>query len=235
MKTLETVTLTGADDSVSPHQLRELSEEFPFVEWGILIGSDSGHHRFPSLPWIANLIGEREKTNNTMKISLHICGRYLREIASGQSDLMRLLGPGLCAFSRCQLNWHAERQGQIAENILAAFCHLSPWEPTIIFQMDGVNGDLASGCIRRFRCAGLFDRSHGAGVKPDLWPLALTYMQSGWAGGLGPDNVAEESPKIAEVANQPFWIDMETKLFTGQRFDLDKCRCVLEAMAPHVK
>ncbi|MHB1675039.1 MAG: hypothetical protein ACYCSP_12405 [Acidobacteriaceae bacterium] len=36
---LETVTITGADDSTDIVELAELSEEFPFVEWGILISA----------------------------------------------------------------------------------------------------------------------------------------------------------------------------------------------------
>ena len=45
---LQYVTMTGADESVDPKALIELSKEFPFVEWGILIGSQSGM-RFPSV------------------------------------------------------------------------------------------------------------------------------------------------------------------------------------------
>lgn len=231
MHGLERVTLTGADESVRASHLAALSREFPHVEWGILIGSHEGT-RFPGIEWIQTLVKERVECGNKMALSLHICGQHLRDIATGKSSLLDLIGPGLCAFERCQLNWHAEPQGDVAERILAAFCNLFPWEPTIIFQMDGINGDLASGCIRRFRCAGLHDRSHGTGVKPDVWPEALSEMQTGWAGGLGPENVASELPQIAARANGPFWIDMETQLFSEGQFDLDKCRSVLEATAP---
>ena len=34
MSILDRVTITGADDSVRPTDLLELSREFPFVEWG---------------------------------------------------------------------------------------------------------------------------------------------------------------------------------------------------------
>lgn len=229
---LETVTLTGADDSVDPRQLRKLSDEFPFVEWGILIGSNFGGTRFPSGGWIRNLIEERVGSNNTMHLSLHICGRWLREIAAGRSNLPECLGSDLYAFDRCQLNWHGERQAwsAIRTNILAAFYQLEPWEPTIINQLDGVNDELLSEASRRFRVAGLFDASHGSGQKPGEWPKSRVDMQCGWAGGLGPDNVAAEIPRIAEQAYGPFWIDMETKLFTGNQFDLAKCRSVLEAV-----
>lgn len=50
---LERVTITGADDSTDISQLVELSQEFPFVEWGILVSRRSeGGPRFPSREWI---------------------------------------------------------------------------------------------------------------------------------------------------------------------------------------
>lgn len=234
---LQTVTLTGADESVTAIQLIELSQEFPFVEWGILIGSGTCS-RFPSVDWIRGLVEQCQDVTPQLNLSLHICGKFLREIAAGKSTLLEHVGPHLGYFRRCQLNWHAQRQGDIAENILGAFCGLMPWEPEIIFQQDGVNGDLASGAIRRFLCSGLFDCSHGAGVSPDEWPEALTTMRSGWAGGLGPDNIATELPRIAAKAHRvmPYWIDMEAKLRSDgdSQFDLAKCRSVLEQCVPFV-
>ena len=60
---LDRVTITGADDSVDPLQLRALSLEFPFVEWGILVSHSNTictsypKPRFPSPKWIADLQG----------------------------------------------------------------------------------------------------------------------------------------------------------------------------------
>jgi hypothetical protein len=51
------VTVTGADDSVHPHQLVTLAEEFPFVEFGILLSRNSmGRTRFPSRAWLVNML-----------------------------------------------------------------------------------------------------------------------------------------------------------------------------------
>ena len=235
---LTTVTLTGADHSVDPSELRNLSKEFPFVEWGVLFGSVGGP-RFPSIKWIHELVMYRETLENRINLSLHICGRPLREIAKGKSDLFGPLGPQLCAFSRCQLNWHGEPQdANVPANILQAFCSLSPWDPEIIFQLDGVNDYLMRAVERRFRVSGLFDVSHGAGVLPESWPKPRAEFACGWAGGLGPNNVQAESEKIAAVAfkTRPYWIDMETLIRSddGSKFDLDKCRSVLEQMKPFI-
>ena len=71
---LTCVTITGADDLTDVGDLAILSHEFPFVEWGILIGSNEDVERFPSRMWIQQLIKAREGMNNEMRLSLHVCG-----------------------------------------------------------------------------------------------------------------------------------------------------------------
>lgn len=231
---LKTVTLTGADDTIDPERLIAISGEYPNagfeVEWGILIGSQSGH-RFPSPGWIRNLVAlARPK----VKLSLHICGEHLRQIAAGK--VLHIPDNILAPFQRCQLNWHAEPQGDISRNIFQAFQamdHQQAWRPEVIFQLDGKNEQLACECASMFapRMAGLCDLSHGAGVLPEAWPectdLAAAY-KVGYAGGLGPENLKEELPKIHAVAAGEYWIDMETKIFDGLQFSLPKCCQVLE-------
>ena len=237
---LTCVTMTGADDETSPWRLIEIAEAYPFVEWAILVGSNTGE-RFPSLKWIHELIEAHQQTGSKLHLSLHICGSFLREIAYGKSSLADYLGPQLSAFQRVQLNWHGERQSlAVAENVLTAFSKLCDfgWEPQIIFQLDGVNDHLWEPASRRFACAGLFDRSHGAGVVPGEWPQCSEDIPCGWAGGLGPDNLAVEIPRITEKSWKAlnFWIDMETKVRTddGSEFDLARVSTCLEIAAPFI-
>ncbi len=233
------VTLTGADESVVPSQLMEISKEFPFVEWGILIGSHDGCSRMPSREWIHELCEQRLNMRSEVHLALHVCGKWLREIAAGKSTLDDFLGPKLFCFARYQLNWHGEFWPRsTSENVLNAFCTMSSadFDPEIIFQLDGRNDSLTAGASRRFKVAGLFDQSHGAGVLPVVWPSPRTDCVCGYAGGLGPDNVVEQLKLIQKVAGQfPFWIDMETKLYTDEKFDLEKCRSVLSQCAEFVE
>lgn len=222
--TLTRVTLTGADETVEPRILCDLSRIYPFVEWGILIGSQDGKHRFPSSQWIATLL---QKRRPEMQLSLHICGKHLRDIAKGEALDFTLNYPH---FQRCQLNWHAEPQGEIAHNIVGAFKEMQgTWQPEIIFQLDEANDHLALECSRTsLKVAGLHDMSHGAGKLPESWLPSFHKFPIGYAGGLGPENLAEELPKILEVAQGDIWIDMETKLFDGLQFSFTKCLQVLE-------
>ena len=87
-------------------------------------------------------------------------------------------------------------------------------------------------------CVPLYDKSGGAGVVPNTWPPAIDGVYSGYAGGLGPSNIADELPKIEVAARgNPFWIDMETHVRTdnGAKLDMDKVVSCLEACEPHVK
>jgi len=237
---LTRVTITGADDATDPDDLQKLSEEFPFVEWAILVGSSTGP-RFPTAEWINRLVDVRTETGNIMYLSLHVCGKFLREIANGHSSLRNYLEWRLFAFERVQLNWHGEKQSSsVSQNVLNAFCSLDVggWDPQLIFQLDGVNDQLYLEASRRFACTGLFDRSHGAGLLPGEWPQAHKEIGCGWAGGLGPENLGEEIPKISTKACKvmDFWIDMETRVRSDDdmTLDLSRVKRCLEIAKPFI-
>lgn len=220
-------TITGADDFVDPADLIRLSRDYPLAEWGILVGSHEGTSRFPSLDWIRKFVDLRMSAGCAVPISLHVCGRHLRDMLEGRSFLFDILGARLYAFTRLQLNFHGERPTSVrpAEKILDALCRLFPEPDTsIIFQLDGKNDELAKETSRRFLVEGLFDVSHGAGVVPSSWPKSRSDMRCGWAGGLGPGNLREELPKIHAQAVGAYWVDMETAV----RDDRD--RLILESV-----
>lgn len=253
---LKVVTLTGADDSLGEHgpsEMLKLSEEFPFVEWGILIGSKPGRSRFPGLAFFERLHeawAHRLESETEFRLSLHLCGSILDTVKRGRLLLPTWVPWGI--FRRVQLNWHAEELSSVEwVNTLKALAELGAASyqglfEEAIFQVDGVNDlDFESfdpnGEPRmiRPRLSGLFDTSHGAGRLPGGgWRKPIDgHKWCGYAGGLGPMNIAEELPKIQAAAGDvPFWVDMETRLYDGRdQFDLGRCRAVLEACRPFVE
>lgn len=242
---LKTITLTGADDTVQIHSLLTLSLEFPMVEWGILVSKSSGgFSRFPTRGWL-QMFAEDVHLRPSVKRSLHLCGSWLRRLVAGDRSFIDEIGRRVWdAFPRVQLNFHGEDHKPCDEfyDILASFP-----EKEFIFQVDGNMGQSMLDAYfetEHGNAAPLFDCSHGAGVLPGEWPEAYYlratgdpdrdhYAKHGFAGGLGPDNVKEQLPRI-EAASKggDFWIDMETKLFTDRTFDLVKCRAVLEQVHP---
>lgn len=247
---IDRVTITGADDSVSPDDLVKISAEFPFVEWGILASeSQAGKTpRFPSWEWMVTL--QARASQFPMSLSLHLCGRWVRDLLLGKrSD--QLSEGTLFLFQRVQLNFHAENTPCHGDWFHLALRDMGNRE--FIFQIDGKGGNrhmesLWDRCDKtgeQVRSTALFDISGGAGILPQQWPQPI-WMQDdtyhdyhGYAGGLGPENLTEQIPLILEAAGDKcprIWIDMETRVRSDsdRLFDLAKVRRCLEIAAPHV-
>jgi len=237
---LDRVTITGADDGTPPEKLAELSKEFSFVEWGILASASSmGSPRFPSMDWMLTYRGIARREN--LKASLHICGRWLRQLMLGEpaQELWTIIDH----CQRAQLNFHGQNIPMKLDRFVNALVDLSSdGQREFIFQIDGNLGaqficDVAAEdkCLE---CLPLFDCSHGAGILPGEWPTPFDPDYAhGYAGGLGPDNLAEQLPLIGKAAGDcRIWIDMETKVRSedDRQFDLAKVRRCLEICAPFV-
>lgn len=206
---LDRVTITGADDSVRPLELEAISRDFHFVEWGILVGTQIGVRRFPSEHWFNEFA--RLATDNRLCVSAHLCGRWVRELMRDSTLTFWQAHPRLAyAAQRLQLNFH----GRQVNPVLRDLCEeLGNYPHQFIFQVDGTNDHLASNAHDEGADAvPLYDLSGGAGVLPESWPGQMKGIYSGYAGGLGPDNLADQLPLIAAAADgEPFWIDMETR------------------------
>ncbi len=250
---LKFVTLTGADDSIEPMDLIELSQEFPFVEWGILVSmKQQGKERFPSLDWMDQLAMDcySEIHETPVNLSLHVCGKYTRDIlAHGDDTLFKEMGMELLMlFNRVQLNTHCEAHDWNLEKLSAMMSNYKDKE--FIFQLDGNSTNESKAKLLRFdhkvmNMSFLHDCSHGAGLLPFSWPIPpVSTVATGYAGGLGGDVLEGQYKHIKRAVDlradfiADHWIDMETKVRSGdslnpdEKFDLDKCRKVLEIAKP---
>lgn len=221
---IKTVTVTGADDSVTVSKLAEIAEEFPFVEFGILLSKKAiGRSRFPAEEWL-NAV---RKLPPSVRLSGHICGRWVQEILMGNwpdEDFEHLLGSNyLRRYSRFQLNTHGKRHDWSTR-----LFHIPEDVVEIIYQKDDQHDDLLRSSMEhaRWKVSTLFDMSHGAGVLPEDWPSILEGVYCGYAGGLSPENVAGQCDKIERiVGDAEIWVDAETHLREPEsHFDLKKVR-----------
>jgi hypothetical protein len=218
---IDRVTITGADDSTDIQWMLAMQERFPFVEWGILVSkSQMGNYRFPSMDWLARLIVPQDK----LQTSIHVCGKWVRQICDGDwSDMLMEIGVVAERAKRVQLNFHAHahtlkdrffRSAQVASKN-------SNWQ--LIFQIDGVNdGLVVQARVDGLDAVPLYDLSGGAGVLPSQWPKQSEGVYTGYAGGLGPRNVIDQTEKIKSVASGRIWIDMETRVRTEDDSRLDE-------------
>lgn len=222
---IDRVTITGADDSTDFNWMNSITEQFPFVEWGILVSrSQMGSPRFPTMEWMDNL---RRYGDPALKLSLHVCGRWVRDICAG--DWRRLLSHiegNLFTYDRIQLNFHGAIHTLNRTFYFEARKICDKYGLELILQVDGANDALVGEArIHQVYAVPLFDLSGGAGVVPGSWPMQPLDTYCGYAGGLGPDNILAEIDRIEKVTHGPIWIDMETKVRTRDNLALD-CEAV---------
>lgn len=212
---LDRVTVTGADDSTDISEMIDFSERFPFVEWGILVSSKTHGTRFPSRDWLSQLC---DVAPGRMKLSCHVCGKYVRDICLGHLD--KNLENLWRNFQRIQLNFH----GIVHEVELSYFTSLLSdfKDKQFIFQLDGVNNDLLDIALQSgINAVPLFDTSGGVGRLPEEWPKPFGSYY-GYAGGLSPSNLRYELIRISEVAGDTrIWVDAETHLRSNGDFLFD--------------
>lgn len=224
---LTRVTITGADDTVDPNALVELSSEFPFAEWGVLYsGKRERSPRYPSLGWRKELASRA----GGLHVSLHCCGADSRSVMAGDTSF---LPSELVLFRRIQLNGFSAFR-------LPGLIVAREWHGIreIILQCaDGEAMMRAKELIDQNDYQGvsvLYDPSGGTGKPIDAFPSWRPGEgpRVGFAGGISPSNVVNVLMSVCSpiTYDQETWIDCESGVRDEHdRMDLGKVRAVLEA------
>lgn len=233
---LDKVTITGADDSISVEKLAVISKEFPFVEWGILLSkSKIGSSRFPSGKWIDELSKIKQETN--IKLSGHICGKWMVDIRSGIWSILEEVGDALFMFDRLQINFGSTISDMNTYSLLKSVQKIDH-KFQYIFQLKNAHSKTIVDLFRHsdIDCVPLFDASGGTGELPAEWPEYPSYY-CGYAGGLSPSNVELQLQKIERtVKDNTIWIDVESKVRSNNDilFDENKVRKFLTKTSSYV-
>lgn len=224
------VTLTGVDDQTDLAALAVLSERFPLVEWGFLYSPkrQGNGGRYPSVETLNRAF---QALPRHVRVALHICGAGVPGLLDAEPVVTALVQAVADRGGRVQLNFNQKR-----DNInLDALCALLGRFPglKIITQHNESNESVWKACCGEPNYHVLFDASGGQGIECSAWPAPFHGFHCGFAGGLGPDNLAKELPRIREAARgNPYWIDMEGKLRSADDvFDLARAEtCLREAV-----
>ncbi len=209
------ITVTGIDESTDIDRLLNVVQ--PHAEIGILFSmTASGRNRYPSADWIS-------KTSKRLRTAaLHVCGSNARHF-------LRTKKPEFVTrFARIQVN------GVVSEAELSHICQIYP-DQWVITQHTLANKALARAQVGNHQL--LVDGSGGRGVVPPSWQAPATNKAVGFAGGLGPDTILTELPKIQAVVQPGWWIDMENALRDKDDwFSIDRALAVITAVAklPHI-
>lgn len=230
---LKMVSLTGTDDATSLADLNALGEEFPFVEWALLyVPGKEGQARNPTQAWRETFFAHRPRGGN----AVHLCGALaFEQLQTG------ILPPEILKTDRLQLNINARRPDFSDAEVLRIYDRALTLGPDLILQRHEYTFHVIDWFLQglkaadRARVTVLLDESRGKGIQPETWsvPISLKDVTLGFAGGLGPDNVAAVAAKIEQL-KVPYWLDMESGIRTDNSFDKVKARAVLVATAPLV-
>jgi hypothetical protein len=215
---LELVSLTGADDCVAPESLAALSEQYPFAEWAILFFPEKeGTPRNPSGVWREKFLALKLPYT-----AAHLCGtQVFRELLD--PEMAPSLIADLSRYRRIQLNINARRPEFTDEEVLAIYRTLHQAGMRLILQHHAASDQVIERFLREVadndvealkRIDILFDASKGAGQRPDSWPAPHQFnLFCGYAGGLGPDVLDAELPRIKAAVAQaqsrrdlPYWL-----------------------------
>lgn len=198
------ITLTGVDER-TPIEALTLDAEI-----GILYSATpEGRNRYPSYDWIKRNAGFFRRA------ALHICGSNARlALLAGRLDLI------LTNFQRVQVNGHVETRE------VEQLCHDHP-ELQFITQHNERNTHLLEFKAPNHQL--LVDASGGRGISPERWKRPDTDKVVGFAGGLGPDNLADQLEVIRGLAaGERSWVDMEGKLRIDDWFSVTTARKAVE-------
>lgn len=234
------VSITGADDKVARQALIERSQRFPFVEWAILYFPEKeGAARNPTAAWRKSLAEARERFG--LKTALHLCGREVFHAIL--EDRAQELFAELPYYDRVQVNINA-RDGHFDDKaVYAVYEALAEQHCTLILQRHPGTEDVVAQYLDDHpagivvnKVSVLLDASRGRGITPTEWPRPVSIhgleVDTGYAGGLSPDNIQEVEAATRQAAfGRRYWLDMETGVRTDNVFDLAKVDAVLAAVA----
>lgn len=216
-------TLTGVDERTSFGWIAELSERYPFVEWGILLSlsPEDKDERYGPMSLIEGFA--RHAWPKGFNSALHICGRAVNSFVADADGVRGLAS----SFGRVQLNFNLGRApfgvGDLDEAIRA-------FGSAVITQHNEANAEVTRSVTAENHQV-LFDASGGRGLRAADWPQRLNGKVYGYAGGFGPETAAGDLESAHLAANgRPYWIDMETRLRSDGYLSEEKCERVLEAV-----
>jgi hypothetical protein len=202
-----------------------LSQQFPFLEFGILLSLTPGDKdaRYMA-PTIVELI-LKKLASHDINTALHVCGSAVNAYVAGDQVVKR---PALYA-DRIQLNFPL---GRVPFDTAELDKAISTAPYKIITQHFPPNVSLVSALTAKNHQV-LHDLSGGRGIETADWPEAFEHKITGFAGGLGPDTIDAALPRILKAACKTnSWIDMESKIRTDGYLDLDLCEAVATKIAP---
>ena len=229
---IEIVTFTGVDDRTDFDELRYVVDKYPFVEFGVLVGSETGQGNpiFPGLYLVRRL----QQTLPSDRIAVHFCGKYARAVMgrTWEERQPRIYDVSE-GYGRVQVNLHGDvgNPDPVAVDTsgLESFANHSTSNWVILQHRAGWQ-DIP---LFHPKVEYLFDLSEGRGEEGFAhWPDPPDDRRVGYAGGIGPHNIDRAIDFANKHPDRSVWFDMERNVRTPDYwFDMDRVRAVCSAVA----
>jgi hypothetical protein len=220
-------SLTGVDETTALVELVAVSDLYPFVEWGFMYSPkrQGGRGRYPSVTRLRRAFKELP---SMVRVALHVGGNGVPQLLDGEAVVSGLFEQIRTRGGRVQLDLEAGG-GEVDVAKLRAFMLGRPGV-TFITPHNNDTAPITAALADVANHAILFDVSLGRGLAPEVWPAPLPAVRCGYAGNLGPEQLARALPRIYEAAGSTeFWIDMQERLRDPEdRFDMHAARNCLD-------
>ena len=226
---LKTIVCSGINENNDIDDAIEFLKKHKNAEFGVQWSPQKAGYHSPRFEWLKELLSKLNEQKIENKIALHLNEGFVVSFCDGKipDEISDLLDTGK-AVGRLQLNFKIGREtfssgnvpnmNTLEKTMRAVSPHaiiLSASQPNLPF--------IHKAYHQQLKFDALFDDSFGEGIAPDTRksPLFEDVFQ-GYAGGLSPENVAEELKKIGQVAKGNIFIDAEGKLKQDGSFSFIK-------------
>lgn len=225
-------SFTGADDYTNLNELAAVERDNEFyrgnIEWALLY--------FPEKECTPRNPSQRTRdaiVHNVQFSAAHLCGEQVfRSLLAQDVDTI----DDLKQYSRVQVNINARKVIFTPAEVKTVYDILRSNGIHIIYQYHDDSAALIGEYTSDHAYDGtwdiLLDQSKGKGVVAETWdvPGLPGRARYGFAGGISPDNIEDVLVTLEAMTMPRGWIDMESGVRTDNKFDLTKCRQILQAV-----
>ena len=228
---LKYITISGTNEHTNVEDLAVLLFKYPVAEAGIQVSGEKCSYGSPRFEWIMSLYRFLNKNKMRVNVALHLNKDWVEQFCAGEvvPELKELLKlryyNGEKFIKRVQLNFKIGREKTPEFETLYKMIR-EYGEHRFISSYNKENAPLIDKLYQSgLMFDNLFDSSFGKGIEPTSRELPVYYgILQGYAGGLGPDNIAEELRKLKAIDGD-IYIDAQKKLEDEmEHLDLEKAK-----------
>ena len=229
------ITCSDPHEDVSHSDVLRLLRYAPQVEIGMQALPASMSTGKPRNKWFNGLLQLVQNIDMRLNVAVHVNYQWCDEICSGKipGEIQQWMGMRRAfertpVIKRWQLNigdntknWDTRAVAKlISDHPEHEF--IFPYNDTVRNKIDELNKTGVPFSL-------LYDSSYGYGKLPEQWnPPVYDNHMMGYAGGLSPENIAENLDKIAQQVpeNYRMWIDAEGRLMRPGTREFDPQRAL---------